>query len=237
MSGKNGSSGFLVFLVIILILAAALSVIMYYPPAQPAKDFIAGYFPAISGAPATDETASSSPMQPITPPASAGQQPNTGPGVIPPPAPATGEQNAAPSPGVQLPGFLTNPFGIGSAQTLEGSVNAGAASDNSPSGTLKSCMAKLQNRDIIGAEQFVSDNGRKMTLNGMTGVHKLLFKNLIDLHAFDEIGYKDIAITGQTAWVPVYSNLDTKNRMVALYIILANRGVGWQVDDLYDPRR
>lgn len=101
-------------------------------------------------------------------------------------------------------------------------------------------MDKLHQHDIVGAEQYISENGRQVTLYDTTGVHKILMKHVIDARAFDEIGYDQAKTTGQTTWVPIFSRLDPSNKnnkIVSVYIVLANRGDGWKVDDLYDPKR
>ncbi len=44
-------------------------------------------------------------------------------------------------------------------------------------------------------------------------------------------------MVGQTAWIPVYTRLVGSRKMVSVYIIMANRGDGWKLDDIYDPKR
>lgn len=249
MMNNNGRAA-LVILLIIMLLAVAVYAVMTVPEAQPIKDYIATVFPSISSVDTTEDIIAKAPVGQIPLVPSQEQQPDTGEIATPP----TGEQPAqtpeqqagmTPAPGSlitpQSGGFpvagILNSLGIGGAPTTDAVKPAQDKSDNSPVAILQSCMSKLKSRDIIGAEIYISENGRKYTVNGMTGVHKLLLKNVIDTRAFDEIGYADTKIAGQTAWVPIYSKLDAKNKIVSLYIILANRGDGWRVDDLYDPRR
>lgn len=253
MSDNSGRA--IVILVIVLFIITAVAAAMYYPPA---KDFLSAYIPGIyQTTDNADDNIVSAPVKPAVPdnaPDIASGQ-TQGPtdqtaGQATPPdqsnantVPATGQTaNAPQSSGGILPitGLLQNPFGNAAApQSAVSNANkpiTADTSDNSPGSVVKSCMSKLQNRDIIGAEQYVSDNGRKMSLSGMTGIHKILMKNMIDNHSFDEIGYNDAKIHGQTAWVPIYSKLDARNKIISLYILCANRGDGWKVDDLYDPR-
>lgn len=247
MSNNRGYTGWITFIVLILIFAIVY-IVMYVPEAQPVKDYITSTYNSMLGNNTSDESlpqipakqpeVTQTPEQPgqagqtATPPA--GTQSGTeAQGATPP---ATGSLTQPQTGGFPVAGLL-NSLGIGNTLGAESTPNVQDKSDNSPISILQSCMTKLKSRDIIGAEAYVSENGRKYTINGMTGIHKLLLKNVIDTHAFDEIGYNDIKITGQTAWVPIYSKLDAKNKIVSLYIILANRGDGWRVDDLYDPRR
>ncbi|MHB1457216.1 MAG: hypothetical protein ACYC0V_09910 [Armatimonadota bacterium] len=245
MLNNNGSAGFIVLIVIIVLIGAGVYVVMEVPAAQPVKEYIATIFPSIAGTEPIDETIPQMPgKQPAFPPLNE-QQASTPP-VGTQPGQTTEQQTGTPPVsgslvepqpgGFPIAGIL-NPFGIGSAQSSDTTKAVQDKTNNSPVAILQACMTKLKSRDIIGAETFVSENGRKYTMNGMSGVHKLLLKNVIDTKAFDEIGYADIKVNGQTAWVPLYSNLDAKNKIVSLYIILANRGDGWRVDDLYDPRR
>lgn len=150
-----------------------------------------------------------------------------------PPAGTSSSASQPDSSPLSLGKLLTNPFGGGA----KGSVAAGP--ENGPVRILQKCMDKLHTRDIIGAEYFVSENGKKLTLNSTIGIHKILLKFVIDSQTYDEIGYGDANIAGQTTWVPIYSSLDPngkQKRMVTAYIIMANRGDGWKIDDLYDAR-
>lgn len=237
-------------ILIMFIIVVAVYVVMMVPEAQPVKDYVATTYSSIMGTQATDETVPQIPgkqlaITPSQEQANAGQ--NTTPPVGEQPASTTEQPDGTapsapgslvePQPGGFPVAGILNSLGIINTPENETAKAVPDKSDNSPVAVLQACMTKLKSRDIIGAESFVSENGRKYTVNGMSGVHKLLLKNVIDTRAFDEIGYADTKITGQTAWVPIYSKLDAKNKIVSLYIILANRGDGWRVDDLYDPRR
>ena len=107
----------------------------------------------------------------------------------------------------------------------------------SPVDILRACIDKLKAGDIIGAEEFVSPSGLKFTSGATVGVHKVMRKGLVELHNFDEIGYKDAKVNGQTAWIPIYTNLGPRKKMISVYIIMANRGDGWKLDDIFDPKQ
>lgn len=113
---------------------------------------------------------------------------------------------------------------------------AGGQPGTAPAAVLKSCIDKLKQDDIIGAEQFVSDEGMKYTVGGTTGVHEVLWKGLYRLHAYDGLDYDRAKTTGQTAWIPVYTDLGS-SRMVVAYAVMANRGAGWKLDHLCDERK
>jgi hypothetical protein len=127
---------------------------------------------------------------------------------------------------------MLNPFSGG----REKSQTSSGEQSGSPTDILQACMDKLHERDIIGAEQYVSENGRRFVLGNTTGIHKVLLKYVMDAHMYDEIGYDKAEINGQTTWVPVYSRLGGGRKMVTVFIIMANRGDGWKLDDLYDPK-
>ena len=105
-----------------------------------------------------------------------------------------------------------------------------------PAAVLKACIDKLKQDDVIGAEQFVSENGMKYTVGSTIGAHEVLWKGLYRLHAYDGVDYDRAKITGQTAWIPVYTDLG-QNRMIATYAVMANRGDGWKLDHLCDERK
>lgn len=238
MLNSNGRTLIWVLLVILIILVVY--VIMFVPSAQPVKDFIANSITQIY-----DNEPSATPHITTNTPSA-----NMGTGAISQPDADSAQTGGQPlsdsaaqtqispsSPGsgmLGIPGITTKPFVPDQSKTDADKVIP-IGKDNAPVSVLKACMVKIKNRDIIGAERFVSENGKLVSHNGMTGVHKLLLKNFVDQHVFDEIGYNDSKINGQTCWVPVYTLLDGKNRMTVLYIILANRGDGWFVDDLYNP--
>ena len=131
-------------------------------------------------------------------------------------------------PDIQTPDQAVTFPGMGGAQPAE--------EDNSPAAVLKACMEKLEQDDTIGAEQFVSEKGMHLTLGGTTGIHEILWKGMFKIHAYDEIGYDQGKIAGQTALFPIYTNLG-RNRMIAVWIVMANRGDGWKLDHFSDPRR
>ncbi|MHB0997908.1 MAG: hypothetical protein ACYC27_01575 [Armatimonadota bacterium] len=260
MSNNSGKATTYIVIILLIIVLAAVVAIMYYPPAKPARDFLAVYIPALSDTavviddnlPVPIVTAPTGPVNPVNP---ASQAANPDPNapvqsgadntqIAGNTAAAQPSSDASQQPPIgtvfPITGLISNPFG-GTSNTQAGppagTEKAPAVSDNSPGSIVKACMSKLQSRDIIGAEQYVSENGKQFTMSGMTGIHKVLMKNMVDVRSFDEIGYKDAKIYGQTAWVPIYSKLDAKSKIVSLYILVANRGDGWKVDDLYDPRR
>jgi len=107
--------------------------------------------------------------------------------------------------------------------------------DGSPITSLKACIDKLRQNDLIGAEQYVSENGMRFTYGNTQGIHEVLWKGLVKLHTYDEIGYDETSVAGQTAWVPLYTRLGN-NRMTTM-LIMANRGDGWKLDHLCDVRR
>lgn len=113
----------------------------------------------------------------------------------------------------------------------EAAAAAPAVDKTSPVEILQSCVGKLKEGDLVGAEEFVSPTGIK------AGIHKSIRKGLVEQHAYDEIGFKDAKINGQTAWIPVYTNLGAGKKMVNVYIIMANRGDGWKLDDIFDPKQ
>lgn len=246
---NNSGRAWLTILILFFIVVVVVYVVMMVPQAQPVKDYIVSLYSGFTGSTTTEEPITQIPeKQPAVTPSQqlnpagqttippAGEQPTQPPAAQGGTPPAAGSLTQPQTGSFPVAGIL-NSLGIGGAASTEAAKPEQDKSDNSPVAILQSCMTKLKSRDIIGAEAYISDNGKKYTVNGMTGIHKLLLKNVIDTHAFDEIGYNDTKITGQTAWVPIYSKLDTKNKIVSLYIILANRGDGWKVDDLYDPRR
>lgn len=159
------------------------------------------------------------------------------PGVPPEVAPAP-EQPAPESEIVQAPPSeaelqpeshtdTTSPGSVG-LQAPEAAVR--------PTGILKACIDRLSKDDLIGAEQYVSPNGFAFRRGDTVGAHVVLWKALYGMRAYDEVGYNDLKVTGQTAWIPVYSRIGDK-RMAAIYIIVANRGDGWKLDSVVDPKR
>lgn len=246
MFNSRGSAATTVILVIFLIIVISLAVVLYYPAAQPARDLLVRYVPSLSNIipleNAPEVTTSTQPSASTPPQTTPGtgiiQSPVAPGGTAQAPSNVPGSGTIAPTPdaNIGIPGLIAKPFGLGIGEPTQPGTAAPAV-DSSPAGVLKACMSKLQNRDIIGAEQYVSENGKEVVINGMKGVHKLLLKNLVDTKSFDEIGYNNIKINGQTCWVPLYTNLGANNKMVGLYIILANRGNGWLIDDLYNPQR
>lgn len=145
---------------------------------------------------------------------------------LPPGLPQTAESGQ--NPAVSEPavsGSVQNPAPASTGQS-------GAA----PASVLKACIERLKLDDVIGAEQYVSENGMRYTVGSTVGVHEVLWKGLYRLHAYDGVDYDRAKLSGQTAWVPVYTNLG-QGRMITAYAVLANRGDGWKLDHLCDERK
>ena len=114
-------------------------------------------------------------------------------------------------------------------------VDSTSKNTGSPVIILKACIQKLQHGDLIGTEQYVSENGMRFTQGRTIGIHEVLWKGLFKLHSYDEVGYDQARVTGQTAWIPLYTRLG-ETRMVTM-LIMANRGDGWKLDHLIDARK
>ncbi len=105
-----------------------------------------------------------------------------------------------------------------------------------PTGVLKACIGRLSQDDLIGAEQYVTPNGLAFKRGDTAGAHIVLWKALYGMRAYDEVGYGDLKVSGQTAWVPVYSHIGN-NKLIGIYVVMANRGDGWKLDCLVDPKK
>lgn len=138
-------------------------------------------------------------------------------------SPATPSSPASPTEGAVTPAPEATP------------VSRSGSEDGTPESVLKACAEKLKENDVIGAEEYVTENGMKFTVGTTVGIHEILWKGLYKLHAYDEIGYDEATVAGQTAWIPLYTRLG-RTRMVTM-LVMANRGDGWKLDHLCDAKK
>jgi len=165
------------------------------------------------------------------------------PGAIQPPDGGTavppGPTEAQPAPG---PEVAQTPEEGAQPESHDGALAPGTIALQAPeaaarpTGVLKSCIGRLSQDDLIGAEQYVTPNGLAFKRGDTTGAHIVLWKALYGMRAYDEVGYKELKVSGQTAWIPVYSHIGN-NRLTAIYIVMANRGDGWKLDCVVDPKK
>ncbi len=166
-------------------------------------------------------------------PPAPGVQPNAGTAVPP------GSTEAQPVPG---PEVAQTPTEGAQPESHDGALAPGTVALQAPeaaarpTGVLKACIGRLSQDDLIGAEQYVSPNGLAFKRGDTTGAHIVLWKALYGMRAYDEVGYGDLKVSGQTAWVPVYSHIGN-SKLIGIYVVMANRGDGWKLDCLVDPKK